>query len=112
MNMQRTVRLAPHPNAEQSAVLLETMRRPTKSEKDRKASCPTAELVPIRYDARTYSIRDGQADSGLSSVNRQRKIPFVSNPHAQSIRRRAAGFDSAALIAPSTGPSCQPAQAG
>jgi putative transposase len=66
--------------------------------KGKKASCPHGALVPIRYDARTYSVKIKQSLVSLSSVAGRLKVPFAADPHAQSILAQATGFDSADLI--------------
>jgi len=66
--------------------------------KGKKASCPRGALVPIRYDARTYSIKPQQGTVSLSSVGGRLKVPFAADPHAQSILVQATGFDSADLL--------------
>ncbi|WP_157770589.1 RNA-guided endonuclease InsQ/TnpB family protein [Pyrinomonas methylaliphatogenes] len=69
-----------------------------RKKKGRKASCPNAVLTPIRYDARTYSIKFPQGIVSLSSVAGRLKVPFAADPHAQHTLGRAVGFDSADLI--------------
>jgi len=69
-----------------------------RKKKGYKASCPTAALVPIRYDARKYSIKFRQGIVSLSSVAGRLKVPFVADSHAQNLLDQAVGFDSADLI--------------
>jgi IS605 OrfB family transposase len=69
-----------------------------RKKKGRKVSCPTATLVPIRYDARASSLKSQQGIVSLSSVAGRLKVPFVADPHAQNLLEQAVGFDSADLI--------------
>jgi putative transposase len=66
--------------------------------KGRKTSCPTSVLAPIRYDARTYTIKSQQGIVSLSSVAGRLKIPFSANPYARNLMNQVIGFDSADLI--------------
>ncbi len=66
--------------------------------KGQKASQPTGTLVPIRYDARTYSVQPQHGRVSLSSVGGRLKVPFTTDPYAQGILSQAVGFDSADLI--------------
>ncbi len=66
--------------------------------KGHKTSCPSGTLVPIRYDARTYNIKQEATVVSLSSTAGRQKVAFSINPHANSILVKATGFDSADLI--------------
>ncbi len=66
--------------------------------KGHKTSCPSGTLVPIRYDARTYNIKQEATVVSLSSTAGREKVAFSINPHANSILVKATGFDSADLI--------------
>lgn len=70
----------------------------THARRGRKVSQPTSRLCPIRYDARTYTLRVADGYVSLTSVAGRLKIPFTVNPHARSILDQAIGFDSADLI--------------
>ena len=69
-----------------------------RKKKGHKASCPTAALVPIRYDARTYAIKPRLGIVSLSSVAGRLKVPFAADPHARNLLEQAVEFDSADLI--------------
>jgi putative transposase len=69
-----------------------------RAKRGRKVSQPTSRLCPIRYDARTYTLRVADGYVSLTSVTRRLKIPFTITPHARSILNQAIGFDSADLI--------------
>lgn len=64
----------------------------------RRVSCPKATLAPIRYDARSYSIKPDMAMVGLSTVAGRKKMSFNLDHHALAILDQAEGFDSADLI--------------
>jgi putative transposase len=64
----------------------------------RKVSCPTSDRAPIRYDARTYRLLMDQRIASLATVAGRQPILFKGNPHAASLLKQAAGFDSADLI--------------
>lgn len=70
----------------------------TLKKKGRKVSQPSSALAPIRYDARTYSIKPQQGMVSLSSVAGRLKVPFTADPHARSILAQATGLDSADLL--------------
>ena len=62
----------------------------------RTVSRPSATMVPIRYDARSYRLVGGAAS--LASVTGRQIVAFAANPHASGVLGRATGFDSADLI--------------
>lgn len=71
----------------------------TRVRRGKEASCPHSALVPIRYDARTYTTLKRDAGiAHLSTVAGRLKVPFDANPHARQILAEAVGFDSADLI--------------
>jgi len=55
-------------------------------------------LVPIRYDACTYSVKVRPGIVSLSSAAGRLTVPVASDPHAQGILDHAVGFASADLI--------------
>ena len=69
-----------------------------RQKKGRKASCPQGTLVPIRYDARTYTFRPNAGVISLASVAGRQAVLFLLNPHASRILAQADGFDSADLV--------------
>lgn len=68
----------------------------TRKRQGRKTGCPRGVMVPIRYDARSYRLLDGQAS--LASVQGRQMVPFATNPHAAGLLAQATGTDSADLI--------------
>lgn len=67
-----------------------------RKKKGLKANCPRADLAPIRYDNRSYSIKNSVV--GLASVNGRQKMSFNLHPHAESVWEKAIGLDSADLL--------------
>lgn len=68
----------------------------TRKRQGRRAGCPTGRMVPIRYDARSYRLLDGQVS--LASVAGRQVVLFATNPHAAGLLAQATGTDSADLI--------------
>lgn len=66
--------------------------------KGRKTSCPQGTLVPIRYDARTYTFRPNAGVVSLASIAGRQSVAFLPNPHASRVLAQADGFDSADLV--------------
>lgn len=66
--------------------------------KGNKATCPHAEALPIRYDARSYRVIAKDSTVSLASVEGRQVVKFGMNRHAQKWLDKAIGFDSADLI--------------
>ncbi|SFU95092.1 RNA-guided endonuclease InsQ/TnpB family protein [Alicyclobacillus macrosporangiidus] len=66
--------------------------------KGSKTSCPHGNLVPIRYDARTYTFHPNASVVSLSTVASRQSVEFARNPHADRLLAQATGFDSADLV--------------
>lgn len=67
-----------------------------REKKGLRASCPRADLVPIRYDNRSYGIKNGVV--GFATIAGRQKMSFELHPHAESIWKKVIGIDSADLI--------------
>jgi putative transposase len=68
----------------------------TRKKNGLKASCPKVSLVPIRYDQRSYSVKNGIVS--LATIAGRQKMSLEFHPHAESIREKAIGLDSADCI--------------
>jgi putative transposase len=68
----------------------------TRKRQGRKTGCPTGNMVPVRYDARSYRLIDRAAS--LATVHGRQVVPFATNPHAAGLLAQATGTNSADLI--------------
>lgn len=64
----------------------------------KKVSCPHSNLVPIRYDARSYRFNPAHRLAHLSTVAGRIPVAFQSYARADAQIAQAVGFDSADLI--------------
>lgn len=70
----------------------------TRARRGKKVSQPRSTLCPIRYDARTYTLRTEQGYVSIASVAGRQRVSFSADHHARSILAQAVGFDSADMI--------------
>lgn len=64
----------------------------------RTVSCPTAIVIPIRYDGRSYRYDKTKQNVNLSTVEGRQCIPILMYDYAQKRLDQAIGFDSADLM--------------
>jgi hypothetical protein len=92
-----------------SATVSNSIKPPTttsalsRKRQERTVSCPTATLVPIRYNARSYDMVPSGAS--LGSVSGRQVVAFAAKPRAAGVLDQATGLDSADLILRTGNPS-------
>ena len=69
-----------------------------RQKKGEAVSCPHTDRGAIRYDARTYRLKPGQKEVGLSTVAGRIRVPFSTDPRTQGVLDQAVGLDSADLF--------------
>jgi len=68
------------------------------AKRGKKASQPTSQLCPVRYDRRSYTPRPARGYVSLASVAGRLNVPYAVGKHAQGLLDQAVGYDSADLI--------------